>query len=169
MYNMEKAVETAMVSMQWHGAPTRVLVRGEGAKRDVGTGDVVAVSLEQARELVKYSHFWTVEGDTPTEHGFEKAQKDALAKVVAAAKAEKTGKKPAAETTKKTKAPTKAEAEAAAKAAKEAAVADLTAEKVEAMATIEEVMAALESVGTKVNPDASLEEMKSVLMEVLTA
>mgnify|MGYP001570319685 CR=1 FL=1 len=177
MYDMDKTIEAATVSMQWHGAPTLVLVRGEGKKREVNTGDVVVVLLEQARELVKYSYNWTLEGDKPVVHGFEAAQKAAIARVEAAAKVAKAPKAAKAVATKLPTAAEKAAKKEADKAAKEAAAAAgtpaapiaVTVADVEAMTTTDEVMAVLDSMDMKINPDASLEEMKSVLVEALTA
>ena len=66
-YDLKKTLEDkAKVNLQWHGEPTRVLVRGQGEKTVVNTGDVLTVDKKQAAELLGYSPLWTLEGDTPT-------------------------------------------------------------------------------------------------------
>lgn len=64
-YDLKTIGESALVKLMWHGAPTRVLVHGEGVKRDVGTGDVIEVTLKQARELLSMSRLFTLDGDKP--------------------------------------------------------------------------------------------------------
>ena len=66
-YDLKKTLEDkAKVNVQWHGEPTRVLVRGQGEKTEVNTGDVLTVDKKQAAELLGYSPLWTLEGDVPT-------------------------------------------------------------------------------------------------------
>ena len=48
-YDMKKIGAGTLLKIKWHGAPTRVLVNGELVKRDVATGDVIEVTVEQAR------------------------------------------------------------------------------------------------------------------------
>lgn len=70
-YDLKKTLEDkATVNVQWHGEPTRVLVRGEGEKTEVKTGDVLTVDRKQAAELLGYSPLWTLEGDTPTKQPY---------------------------------------------------------------------------------------------------
>lgn len=64
-YDLKTIGESALVKIMWHGAPTRVLVRGEGVKRDVSTGDVLEVTAQQAKELLTMSRLFTLDGDKP--------------------------------------------------------------------------------------------------------
>lgn len=74
-YNLKKDLEkTQKVKLQWHGEETNVLVKGQGAKTLVKTGDVLSVTVEQARNLLRYSHLWTMDGDEPVAHGFDASQ-----------------------------------------------------------------------------------------------
>lgn len=66
-YNLQKdLVEKTKAKVQWHGAPTRVLVHGESQKRSIATGDTLSVTVKQARELLTYSPLWTLDGDEPS-------------------------------------------------------------------------------------------------------
>lgn len=64
-YDLNNLGETALVKIKWHGMPTRVLVRGEAQKRDVATGEVIEVTLEQAKELLNINRLFTLDGDVP--------------------------------------------------------------------------------------------------------
>lgn len=64
-YDLKNIGQSALVKIKWHGAPTRVLVRGEGEKRDVATGDVIEVTAQQAKELLNISRLFTLDGDVP--------------------------------------------------------------------------------------------------------
>lgn len=64
-YDLKNIGQSALVKLMWHGAPTRVLVHGEGVKRDVGTGEIIEVTLKQARELLSMSRLFTLDGDKP--------------------------------------------------------------------------------------------------------
>lgn len=64
-YDLKTIGQSALVKIKWHGAPTRVLVRGEGEKREVATGDVLEVTAEQAKELLNINRLFTLEGDKP--------------------------------------------------------------------------------------------------------
>lgn len=64
-YDLNNLGETALVKIKWHGTPTRVLVRGEGEKRDVATGEVIEVTLQQAKELLNINRLFTLDGDVP--------------------------------------------------------------------------------------------------------
>lgn len=77
-YDLKKLAADQKIKLEWHGEPTMVLLDGEAKKREVGTGDVIEVTVDQARRLLRYSHKWTLEGDKPVEHGWEKAQAAAL-------------------------------------------------------------------------------------------
>lgn len=64
-YDMKKIGAGTLLKIKWHGAPTRVLVNGELVKRDVATGDVLEVTVEQARQLLSMYRLFTLEGDEP--------------------------------------------------------------------------------------------------------
>ncbi len=64
-YDLKDIGQAALVKLMWHGAPTRVLVHGEGVKRDVGTGEVLEVTAKQARELLSMNRLFTLDGDKP--------------------------------------------------------------------------------------------------------
>ena len=64
-YDMKKIGAGTLMKIKWHGAPTRVLVNGELVKRDVATGDVIEVTVEQARQLLSMYRLFTLEGDEP--------------------------------------------------------------------------------------------------------
>lgn len=75
LYNLNKVFsEENLVELQYHGRDTRVLFEGEGEKREVKAGDIVEVSTKQAKQLLAYSRDWTLKGDKPVEHEFDKAQ-----------------------------------------------------------------------------------------------
>lgn len=69
-YDLKKLVEHKTISIEWHGESTRVLVDGESSKRQVKAGDVLKVTIEQARRLLSYSPFWTLKGDKPKEQPY---------------------------------------------------------------------------------------------------
>ncbi len=71
-YDLNKIVDETTVKLQWHGESTKVLIDGQGEKTDVNTGDVLEVSVKQAKELLKYSYLWTLEGDKPLAHPYDK-------------------------------------------------------------------------------------------------
>jgi len=75
-YDVSKdLVEETTVKLEWHGDDTRVFLRrGDGEKTAVKKGDVVEVTVEKARQLVKYSNLWTLEGDEPVRHAFDALQ-----------------------------------------------------------------------------------------------
>lgn len=76
LYNIkEELKDDRIVKLQWHGAPTRVLIQGDGEKTEVDTGDVIEVSVKQAAELLHYDSKWTKEGDQPVISEFDKQQK----------------------------------------------------------------------------------------------
>lgn len=79
-YDLKTLSDETTVKLEWHGEPTMVLIKGEGAKTPVEKGDVLEVCLSQAKELLRYSHLWTLEGDKPVKHGYEKAMADIRAK-----------------------------------------------------------------------------------------
>jgi hypothetical protein len=64
-YDMKKIGAGTLITIKWHGAPTRVLVNGELVKREVGTGDVLEVTVEQARQLLSMYRLFTLDGDEP--------------------------------------------------------------------------------------------------------
>lgn len=64
-YDLKTIGNQSLVKLMWHGAPTRVLVHGEGEKRDLNTGEVIEVSLKQARELLSMNRLFTLDGDKP--------------------------------------------------------------------------------------------------------
>lgn len=147
-YDLKKDLDQGVkVAVQWHGAPTLVLIEGDSVKTEVNTGDVLKVTLAQAKTLLRYSHLWTLEGDKPLEHGkaVVKAKK-AASKAAKGSKSKKTAKDDE-----------KDEDDAA-----------LTVADVEKMTEKEEVLAALEKMGEKANAEATLDELKSVLVEKLS-
>lgn len=77
-YDLDQLVADQTLKLQWHGAPTLVLVAGDSAKTEVETGGVLEVTLDQAKQLLHYSHLWTLEGDEPTKHGHELAMQAAF-------------------------------------------------------------------------------------------
>ena len=137
-YDLKELAQDQIVTMVWHGEPTRVLVRGEGEKREVKKGDELEVSVKQARELLKYSPDWTLSGDKPVDQPYRAAQKAAV----------------------------EAKAPKAKKAEKKAAPA-LTKEAVEAAKTKEDVLALCKAHKIKVNDNASVDELKAVLLDEL--
>lgn len=143
-YDLKDLEKTQFVSVSWHGEPTRVLLDGKDEKTVVNKGDVLKVSVDQAQRLLKYSDLWTLEGDKPTEQPWRKAQAEAAKAADArgrrASKGEEAKAVPAA----------------------------LTEADVDAMETKEEVLAALKAKKVKVNSNASLDELKSVLKESMT-
>jgi hypothetical protein len=72
--------EKALVALEWHGDDTKVLIHGDAEKTAVEKGSVIEVTLRQARELLAYSHLWTLEGDKPLQHAYD-ANMARLAKV----------------------------------------------------------------------------------------
>lgn len=75
-YDLNKIGGSALVKVTWHGAPTRVLVHGEGEKRDVGTGESIEVTVQQAKELLNISRDFTLEGDVPMKQARPKVEKE---------------------------------------------------------------------------------------------
>lgn len=184
-YDLKKDIDTGvLVALQWHGAATLVLIDGDSVKTPVNTGDVLKVKLEQAKRLLRYSGNWTLEGDVPLEQvqPVEKPKgKKGLVdeKTVVYTREMVEAMKTKAELKKVLKAlgatadGTVEEMKAAVFAAMDAIAADAedvyTPEDVAKMETKEEVLAALEEMGVKANAEASLDELKSVLLEELAA
>jgi len=70
-YDLKKDLtDKSMVALKWHGEDTKVLIYGEAEKTEVKKGDVINVSLKQARELLSYSYLWTFDGDEPVKHKY---------------------------------------------------------------------------------------------------
>lgn len=69
-YDPKKITEETKVALEWHGDDTKVLVRGDSAKTPVKKGGILEVSVPQAKELLAYSHLWTLKGDKPLKHGY---------------------------------------------------------------------------------------------------
>jgi hypothetical protein len=97
LYNVNKLFSAEnLVKLEYHGIDTRVLFEGEGEKRDVKAGDVVEVSTKQAKQLLAYSRDWTLKGDKPVEHEFDKAQarlREQMNKDAKKAQKERSGEK----------------------------------------------------------------------------
>lgn len=131
----------ATIKLQWHGEPTRVLVDGEGVKREVATGDVIEVSLDQAKRLIGYSPLWTKEGDKPTKQPYMdrlgKPEKQAKGK-----KSDQTGNQTGEV---------------------------LTIEAVDKMKSKPKVIEALKARGASFNDQGTIDELKIVLKESLEA
>lgn len=64
-YDLKTIGKESLVKIKWHGVPTRVLLEGEAVKRDVATGDVLEVTVNQARQLVSMNRLFTLDGDEP--------------------------------------------------------------------------------------------------------
>lgn len=77
-YSPSDFTSSQMVELQWHGDDTRVLFQGEGEKRDVKKGEVVSVTVEDAKRLVRYSSLWTKKGDKPVKQPFVDRRKRML-------------------------------------------------------------------------------------------
>jgi hypothetical protein len=79
-YDLKKDLtDKTKFNLQWHGEDTKVLIHGDAEKTEVKKGDVINVSLRQARELLSYSYLWTLEGDEPAVHQYN----EMLAKMAA--------------------------------------------------------------------------------------
>lgn len=87
------------VEVEWHGADTRVMIDGDGEKTDVKTGDVITVSIKQAKALFVYDRNWTFAGDKPKEHAFDKEQARRLKEQDKLAKKARKGSKSDTENT----------------------------------------------------------------------
>lgn len=85
------------VEVEWHGADTRVMIDGDGVKTDVKKGDVITVSIKQAKALLVYDRNWTFAGDKPKEHAFDKEQERRLKEQDKLAKKARKGNKAEAE------------------------------------------------------------------------
>lgn len=161
-YNLDQLAKDSTVKLTWHGEDTRVLVDGEGEKRDVKAGDTLEVSVEQAKTLLKYSHKWTLEGDTPIEQPFEKAQKAAHERQAAIMKKRLARRMNAGKPESAEGAEESTDGEGA-----EDAVMPLTEADVDAMDTKKEILAALKARKVKANKNADVSELKSLLKENL--
>ena len=150
-YNLDELTKESIIALTWHGEDTRILIEGEGVKRDIKTGDTVEVALEQAKTLLKYSHKWTLKGDEPIEQPFERAQKAANDRQEAMMR-RRTAKKGEADNSEDEPA---------------VDVAVLTEADIDAMETKKEILATFKKLDIKVNKNASLEELKVVLKEKL--
>lgn len=146
-YELKKLDPEVKIKLEWHGADTLVQVERNAEKVVVKKGDVIEVSLELGKQLLQYSGQWTLEGDKPTVHGWDKARAAAFARLEAEAKAPK-GKKVAKA----------AEAEAPA----------LTPEDVKKMKTAD-VKAKLTELGVAFEADAKLADLKDALLKAVEA
>jgi len=73
-YDLKKDInDGTKVAVQWHGEETKVLIAGDAGKTIVKKGDVLSVTIKQAKELLSYSHLWTLEGDRPVKHAYDEA------------------------------------------------------------------------------------------------
>lgn len=73
-YDLKRDIaDETLVALQWHGEDTKILIAGQGEKTEVAKGDIINVSLKQAKELLSYSHLWTLDGDKPTKHAYDTA------------------------------------------------------------------------------------------------
>ena len=146
-YELKKLDPEVKIKLEWHGVDTLVQVERNAEKVVVKTGDVIEVSLELGKQLLQYSGQWTLEGDKPTVHGWDKARAAAFARLEAEAKAPK-GKKVAKA----------AEAEAPA----------LTAEDIKKMKT-KDVTAKLTELGVAFEANAKLADLKDALLKAVEA
>jgi len=95
-YDLKKELtDKSKFALQWHGEDTKVLIAGEGVKTEVKKGDVITVSLNQAKELFSYSNLWTFEGDEPVKHNFNEMLKKLAIKAAKKAKSEEAGEEEA--------------------------------------------------------------------------
>lgn len=86
-YDLKKDLtDKSMVALKWHGEDTKVLIYGEAEKTEVKKGDVINVSLKQARELLSYSYLWTFDGDEPVKHKYNEMVSKLAAKAARKAK-----------------------------------------------------------------------------------
>lgn len=82
-YDLNKdLVNETKVELEWHGEDTAVKIGNDDVKTPVAKGDIIAVSVRQAKELLSYSSNWTFAGDKPLVHAY-----DTIAKVRAYATA----------------------------------------------------------------------------------
>lgn len=70
-YNPTDLKKESKLALKWHGEDTLVRIEGEDEKRVVKTGDVISVSPEQAKKLLRYSSDWTLKGDKVVDHPFK--------------------------------------------------------------------------------------------------
>lgn len=148
-YDLKKELsDKQTIALQWHGEDTKVLIAGDGVKTEVKTGDVITVSMKQARELFSYSNLWTFEGDKPVKHNFNEMLKKL------AAKAAKKDKKSKTE-------------ESGDEEEEEEEEEEITADDVDNMKTKKEVVAALKNLGATFNDQATKAELSGLLKEVL--
>lgn len=151
----KELVEKSSVKVKWHGEEaTRVLVRGDAEKTVVKPGGVFVVTKEQAKELLTYSHLFTLENQEPVDHPFDREQ----------ARLRKVSKEKAAAPAK----PSKAKEEPK-KPAEEGSEGDkvLSREEVAAFKKASDVSEVLTGMGVEHNPKAKVSELKALLAEKL--
>ena len=152
-YELKKLDPEVKLEVQWHGEDTLVQVERNAEKVAVKKGDVIKVSLDLAKTLLQYSGNWTLKGDEPRAHGWDKAQAAAFARLEKEAKdAASKGKKGAK----------------AGAGAKEEAPAFLSPEEVKKMNT-KAVVAKLKEMGVDHAADAKLADLKDVLLNAIEA
>lgn len=156
-YEKSQVENEAMIGLTWHGEPTMVLFDGDEAKTDVATGATVKVTASQAKKLLSYSPKWTLKGDEPVVHGYEEANRKALALRDA-----KMRERVARKSGKKADAPA-----ATVDGDKKPEIDTLTEEDVEAMTNKKDVVAALRMRAVKANKEATIDELKSLLKDTL--
>ena len=166
-YALKDVESENTIALTWHGESTLVRIGDEGEKTLVKTGDTVEVPEWQAKKLLSYSHQWTLKGDKPVVHGYEIARKKAVEARDARMKARiaKKAKKAVSEAPEAQGEATEAEGTEA----PELTIIPLTEADVDAMDTKKDVIDALKERGAKANRNASLDELKALLKETLTA
>lgn len=160
-YDLDKLVKDSTIALTWHGEPTLVLVKGEGEKREVKTGDSIEVSVEQAKTLLKSSFKWTLKGDKPEAQPFEKAQK------AANERQEALMRRVAKKNSKKAEDASGEATEGEGDEGEGDDMMPLTEADVDAMDTKAEVLRALKARDVKANKNATLDELKGLLKEKL--
>jgi len=147
-YDLKKDLtDKSMVALKWHGDDTKVLIYGEAEKIEVKKGDVINVSLKQARELLSYSYLWTFDGDEPVKHKYN----------------EMVAKLAAKEAKKAKKADESEEGEEAGDDDDE----DITADDVDGMKKAE-IVTQLKKRGASFNDQATKAELAGLLKDVLS-
>lgn len=63
-----------MVELVWHGDDTLVRLEPNAEKVPVAKGETIKVLQSRAKELLRYSHQWTLPGKEPVVHPYEKAR-----------------------------------------------------------------------------------------------
>jgi hypothetical protein len=144
------------VEVEWHGADTRVMIDGDGVKTDVKKGDVITVSIKQAKALLVYDRNWTFAGDKPKEHAFDKEQERRLKEQDKLAKKARKG----SVDTQNTQDDDSSDDD-------EPEVIDLEALNPETMSK-DEVVNTLKALGVSHNSRTGEEKLKGLLIETIT-